>query len=145
MYENKKVLILGAAKSGIAIAKLLANKNNDITLTDLVKIDQKVKKSLESIGIKIIITKNQIDLLDESWDLVVKNPAIKFTSPLIKKCVELNLRVENEMEIAYHFLPKDVKIIGVTGSNGKTTTTTILYNMLKLSKNNHDFFNAMNG
>lgn len=136
MYENKKVLILGAAKSGIAIAKLLANKNNDITLTDLVKIDQKVKKSLESIGIKIIITKNQIDLLDESWDLVVKNPAIKFTSPLIKKCVELNLRVENEMEIAYHFLPKDVKIIGVTGSNGKTTTTTILYNMLKLSKNN---------
>ena len=53
------------------------------------------------------------------------------TSPLIKRCEELNLRVENEIEVAYHFLPDNIKIIGVTGSNGKTTTTTIIYNMLK--------------
>ncbi len=131
MYENKKILILGAAKSGIAVAKLLANKNNDITLCDLNDIDEKVKNELESLNIKIIITKNQIDLIDESYDLIVKNPAIASVSPLIKKCHELNLRVENEMEVAYHFLPKNVKIIGVTGSNGKTTTTTIIYEMLK--------------
>ena len=131
MYENKKILILGAAKSGIAVAKLLANKNNDITLCDLNDIDEKIKNELESLNIKIIITKNQIDLIDESYDLIVKNPAIASVSPLIKKCHELNLRVENEMEVAYHFLPKNVKIIGVTGSNGKTTTTTIIYEMLK--------------
>ena len=131
MYENKKILILGAAKSGIAVAKLLANKNNDITLCDLNDLDEKVKNELESLNIKIIITKNQIDLIDESYDLIVKNPAIASVSPLIKKCHELNLRVENEMEVAYHFLPKNVKIIGVTGSNGKTTTTTIIYEMLK--------------
>lgn len=131
MYENKKILILGAAKSGIAVAKLLANKNNDITLCDLNDIDEKVKNELESLNIKIIITKNQIDLIDESYDLIVKNPAIASVSPLIKKCHELNLRVENEMEVAYHYLPKNVKIIGVTGSNGKTTTTTIIYEMLK--------------
>ena len=117
MYENKKILILGAAKSGIAVAKLLANKNNDIILTDL--------------GVKIVVTKNQIDLIDSSLDLVIKNPAIMSTSPLIKRCEELNLRVENEIEVAYHFLPDNIKIIGVTGSNGKTTTTTIIYNMLK--------------
>ncbi len=136
MYENKKILILGAAKSGIAVAKLLAGKNNEIVLTDLNEIKIDVKNELENLGIKIIITDNQLDLLDNSWDLVIKNPAIMSTSPLIKKCEDLNLRVENEMEVAYHFLPKDIKIIGVTGSNGKTTTTTMLYNMLKVSGNN---------
>ena len=55
MYENKKILILGAAKSGIAVAKLLANKNNDITLCDLNDLDEKVKNELESLNIKIII------------------------------------------------------------------------------------------
>lgn len=135
MYENKKILVLGAAKSGIAVCKLLAYKN-DITLTDLNELDDGIKNELLNLGINIIITKNQIDLIDNSWDLVIKNPAIMSTSPLIKKCEELNLRVENEMEVAYHFLPDNVKIIGVTGSNGKTTTTTILYNMLKLSGNN---------
>ncbi len=133
MYENKKILILGAAKSGIAVARLLAGKNNNIILTDLNEINEEVSRELESLGVKIVITKNQLDLLDESWDLIIKNPAIMSTSALIKKCGELNLRVENEMEVAYHFLPNDIKILGVTGSNGKTTTTTMLYNMLMLS------------
>lgn len=81
MYENKKILILGAAKSGIAVAKLLAGKNNEIVLTDLNEIKIDVKNELENLGIKIIITDNQLDLLDNSWDLVIKNPAIMSTSP----------------------------------------------------------------
>lgn len=136
MYENKKILILGAAKSGIAVARLLANRNNDIIITDLNELEDSVKEELSNLNIKVIITKNQPDLIDSSWDIIIKNPAIMSTSPLIKKCEELNLRVENELEVAYHFLPKNIKIIGVTGSNGKTTTTTIIYNMLKcLGKN----------
>ena len=136
MYENKKILILGAAKSGIAVARLLANRNNDITITDLNELEDSVKEELSNLNIKVIITKNQLDLIDSSWDIIIKNPAIMSTSPLIKKCEELSLRVENELEVAYHFLPKNIKIIGVTGSNGKTTTTTIIYNMLKcLGKN----------
>lgn len=131
MYENKKILIVGGAKSGIAVAKLLTGKGNDIILTDLNEF--KEKEELESLGIKVIITSDQISLLDKTIDLVIKNPAIMSTNPIIKKCEELHLRVENEMEVAYHFLPSNVKIIGVTGSNGKTTTTTILYNMLKVS------------
>ncbi len=131
MYENKKILILGAAKSGIAVARLLANKNNEIVLTDINEIDENVKNELESLNIKIIITKNQLGLLDDSWDIIIKNPAIAVTSELIKKCNMLNLRVENEIEVAYHFLPQNVTIIGVTGSNGKTTTTTIIYEILK--------------
>ena len=55
MYENKKILILGAARSGIAVAKLLANKNNDIILSDIHDIKSEDQKALEDLGIKIII------------------------------------------------------------------------------------------
>lgn len=131
MYTNKKILILGAAKSGISVAKLLAKYNNEIILTDLSSLENNVYEELSNLGIKIVITNNQLDLIDSSLDMVVKNPAIMSTSPLIKRCEELGLLIVNEMEVAYHYLPKDIKIIGVTGSNGKTTTTTIIYNMLK--------------
>ena len=99
MYENKRILILGAAKSGIAVAKLLAGKNNDIVLTDLNDIKIDVKNELENLGIKIIIADNQLDLLDNSWDLVIKNPAIMSTSPLIKKCEDLNSQLNKVHKI----------------------------------------------
>ena len=131
MYENKKILILGAAKSGLAVAKLLAHRNNDITLSDINKLKEEDQKMLKDLGIKVVITSNQCDLIDNSYDLVIKNPAIMFTSDIVKKIESLKLRCENEIEVAYHFLPSDVTIIGVTGSNGKTTTTTIIYELLK--------------
>ena len=86
---------------------------------------------MEDLGIKIIITSNQVDLIDTSYDLVIKNPAIMSTSDIVKKLDNLGIRTENEIEVAYHFLPNDVTIIGVTGSNGKTTTTTLIYEVLK--------------
>ena len=128
MYKNMKILILGAARSGISGAKLLLNRNNDITLSDIHEINE--KEELEDLGIKVVIG-NQLDLIDNSYDLIIKNPAIMYVSDIVKKCDELNLRVENEMEVAYHFLPNNVKIIGVTGSNGKTTTVTMIYELLK--------------
>ena len=132
MYVNMKILILGADKIGVSVAKLLANRNNDITLSDLNDLEENVKNELENLGIKIVITKNQCELIDNTYDLIIKNPAIMVTSDIVKKVNELNLRMENEIEVAYHFLPKNVTIIGVTGSNGKTTTTTLIYELLKL-------------
>ena len=131
MYENKKILILGAAKSGVAVAKLLVGKNNEIILSDLKELPSSTAQELEDMGIKIMITFNQCDLIDSSYDLVIKNPAIMMTSEITKKLNKLHIRTENEMEVAYHFLPENVTIIGVTGSNGKTTTTTIIYELLK--------------
>ena len=131
MYENKKILILGAAKSGLAAASLLANKNNDITLSDINPLKKEDEMMLNELGIKIIITPNQVDLIDSSYDLVIKNPAIMSTSDIVKKLENLGIRTENEMEVAYHYLPQDITIIGITGSNGKTTTTTIIYELLK--------------
>lgn len=131
MYENKKILILGAAKSGISVAKLLVPLHNKIVLSDIKPLDIKIKTELEELGILVIEGENQIDLIDESYDLIIKNPAIMATSDIVKKIHSLNITLVNEMEVAYHFLPQGAKIIGITGSNGKTTVTTMIYEILK--------------
>ncbi len=133
MIQNKKILILGMARSGIAIAKLLANYQNEIIITDLKKQEEEAIQELESLNIKIVITEKQEELIDNSLDLVIKNPAIIRTNPAVLKAKSLNIPVINEMEASFPLLPKNVTIIGITGSNGKTTTTTMVYEMLKRS------------
>ena len=66
--------------------------------------------------------------------MVIKNPGVMPTHPLLTYASSKNIPIYNEMEVAYHFLPKNITIIGVTGSNGKTTTTTMIYELLKLMK-----------
>ena len=136
MFENKKIFIFGMAKSGYEAAKLLSKYNNEIIITDSKMQDENHIKELESLNVKVVITDNQIDLIDESFDYMIKNPGIPANNPLVVKAKSLNIKIINEIEAAYHFLPKNVKIIGITGSNGKTTTTTITYEMLKMKYDN---------
>ena len=131
MIENQKILILGMARSGYHVAKLLA-KSNNIIITDKNKQDEDKVKELNELGITFIQSETAEELLDESFNLIIKNPGIDPSHPCVKKANSLNIKTINEMEAAYHYLPNNVTIIGVTGSNGKTTTTTILYNLLKL-------------
>ncbi len=130
MLENKKIFILGMARSGYNVAKLLAN-NNEIIITDKNDQEEDKVKELESLGVTFIKSDDGCDMLDNTFDIMIKNPGIDPKHPCVKLANELNIPIVNEMEVAYHYLPKGVKIIGVTGSNGKTTTTTILYNLLK--------------
>lgn len=136
MFENKKIFIFGMARSGYEAAKLLANYNNEIVITDGKEQNIEHVKELESLGVKVIITENQIDLIDESFDYMIKNPGIIATNPVVLKAKELGIKVINEVEMAYSFLPDNVKIIGITGSNGKTTTTTMIYEMLHMKYEN---------
>ena len=136
MLENKKILILGMARSGISVAKLLAKHDNQIVITDINEQEDNIVKELEELGIKVIISKNQAELVNDDIDIMVKNPAIRKDNPAVLKAKELNIPVVNEVEVAYKFLPKDIKIIAITGSNGKTTTTTIVYELLKYKYNN---------
>jgi len=131
MLENKKILVLGMARSGYHAAKLIASKN-EVIITDQNKQKEELIEELENLNVKFVLSETGEELLDETFDLVIKNPGISPNHPLIKKANILNIKVVNEMEVAYHYLPKNIKIIGITGSNGKTTTTTILYNLLKL-------------
>lgn len=133
MIQNKKVLILGMARSGVAVAKLLLDYQNEILITDMKEQEKSLVLELESSGIQVMITDHQQDLVEKSIDVVIKNPAISKNHPAVLKAKELSIPVMNEMEASYFLLPKDVTIIGITGSNGKTTTTTILYELLKRS------------
>lgn len=131
MFEGKKIFILGMARSGYEAAKLLAGYNNQILVTDKQKQDEKQVKELEDLGVQVEITEDPCAYLDASYDVVIKNPGIKIDHPLVLKATSLGIPVTNEVEVAYYFKPKGVKIIAITGSNGKTTTTTLTYEFLK--------------
>lgn len=131
MFENKKIFIFGMAKSGYEAAKLLSKYNNEILITDGKEQDENHVKELTDLGVKVEITTNQIDLIDNTFDYMIKNPGIPANNPVVLKAKELGIKIINEIEMAYHFLPKNTKIIGITGSNGKTTTTTLIYEILK--------------
>lgn len=135
MFKGKKIFVLGMARSGYSVAKLLS-KDNQVLITDMSKQDEDNVKELISLGCSVVITDDPLELLTEDYDYVVKNPGIKREHPVVLKANKLNIPVINELEVSYHFLNKDVKIIGITGSNGKTTTTTIIYEILKNSKYN---------
>ena len=130
MIRNKKVFILGMARSGFEAAKILAPDNN-VLVTDMNEQNSEQVKILEDMGVKIEITKDPISLLDDTYDVMVKNPGIKYDHPAVVKAKELGIDVINEVELAYGYMNKDVNIIGVTGSNGKTTTVTLIYNIMK--------------
>lgn len=136
MFENKKIFIFGMAKSGYEAAKLLSKYNNKIIITDSKKQDENHVSELKNLGVEVIITDNQIDLIDNTFDYMIKNPGIKANNPLVIKAKELGIKIINEIEMAYHFIPKGTKIIGITGSNGKTTTTTMIYEILKQKYSN---------
>ena len=134
MFENKKIFILGMARSGYEAAKLLSNYNNEILVTDMKEQEEKLVSELETLGVKIVITDTPAELLDDTYDYVIKNPGIRYDHPVVVKAKELNIKVINEVEMSYSFIDKDVNIIGITGSNGKTTTSNLIYEILKEEK-----------
>lgn len=131
MFEHKKIFILGMARSGYEAAKLLSSYNNKILITDRKDQDKNHIEELNNLGVEIHICDDPIELLDESFDYVIKNPGIKLDHPVVLKAEKLGIPVTNEVEVAYNFLPKGIRIVGITGSNGKTTTTTLTYEILK--------------
>ena len=136
MFENKKILILGMARSGYEAAKYLSKYNNTIILNDggsRDKQDQDKLKELESLGVTLIFDSHPDNLLDDSFDYIIKNPGIRNDHKYVVMAKELGIEVINEVEMAYRLLPSDVTLIGITGTNGKTTTTTLTYEIIKKS------------
>lgn len=123
-YENKKVLVLGLAKSGVSAAKLLHELGALVTVNDGKPFDENPEaQELLSLGIKVITGSHPIELLDEEFSLIVKNPGIPYSHPLVAKAQEMGIPVITEVELAYEVA--ECPIIGITGTNGKTTTTTM--------------------
>ncbi len=134
MFENKKILILGFGRSGGAAASFLIERKNKVILNDSSpeeKHDAKKIKELRKRGVEFIFGTSPDNLLDESFDYLIKNPGVPIEHPYVLKAHELNIEVINEVEMSYRLLPKNVTLIGITGTNGKTTTTTLTYEIIK--------------
>ena len=133
MFENNKIFILGFARSGYEAAKLLAKRGNTVILNDMkTEQDEEKVKELEDLGVKIILGIHPDDILDESFDYLIKNPGVPIDHKYVLKARELGIEVINEVEMAYRLMPReDVILVGITGTNGKTTTTTLIYEIIK--------------
>lgn len=129
-FQHKKVLVLGLAKSGVAASLLLHKLGAFVTVNDAKPFNENPEaQSLLKKGITVICGRHPEDLLDEGFELVVKNPGIPYSNPIVQDALSRNLPVITEVELAY--LISEAPIIGITGTNGKTTTTTLIFEMLK--------------
>ena len=131
MFQDKKILILGMGKSGYEAAKLLSKYSSNITITDQKEQDKKHVEELKQLGVSYIVTDKPEELLFEDTDYLVKNPGIPKTHPCVLLAKQKKIPVINEVEVAYSLLKGKVKIVAITGSNGKTTTTTMIYEVMK--------------
>ncbi|MET0786678.1 MAG: UDP-N-acetylmuramoyl-L-alanine--D-glutamate ligase, partial [Paenisporosarcina sp.] len=128
-FTSKKVLVLGLAKSGVAAAELLHKLGAFVTVNDAKPFEESPDaQQLLSKGITVICGRHPEDLLNEGFELVVKNPGIPYHNPIVADAIERNIPVWTEVELAYRI--SEAPLIGITGSNGKTTTTTLLFHML---------------
>ena len=137
MFEHKKIFILGFARSGYEAAKFLIQRENEVILNDVCvedKLEPLKVAELRSLGVQLIFGSHPDNLLDETFDYLIKNPGVPIDHKYVLKARELGIEVMNEVEMAYRLLPSGVRIVGITGTNGKTTTTTLTYNIL------HDYF-----
>ena len=128
-YQNKKVIVLGLAKSGVHAALLLHKLGALVTVNDIKPLSENPSaQELVEAGIRVIAGSHPLALLDEDFSVMVKNPGIPYTNPMVKRAQELNIPIITEPELAYEVL--EGEFIGVTGTNGKTTTTTLINLML---------------
>ena len=125
-----KIIILGGGESGVGAAVLAKKKRLEVFLSDRGVIKEHYKKQLQEEGIDFEEgTHSEERILAADW--VIKSPGIPKKAPLIQKIKEKGIRLSSEIEFAAEFT--DAKIVAVTGSNGKTTTTSLIYYILKNS------------
>lgn len=143
-YENKKILVLGLARSGVSAAKLLQQLGALVTVNDAKEFSENPEaQDLLSLGIRVVTGSHPVELLDEEFTLIVKNPGIPYSNPILEKAMALNLPIITDVELAYQI--SEAMVIGITGTNGKTTTTTMLGDILNNRHRNRQEEGSSNG
>ena len=128
-FENKKVLVLGLAKSGESAARVLNQLGAIVTVNDGKPFDENpAAQDLLAEGIKVVTGGHPLDLLEEDFAVMVKNPGIPYNNPMVERAMALKIPIITEVELAY--LISESPIVGITGTNGKTTTTTLIADIL---------------
>ena len=131
MLSGKKVLVLGLAKSGKAAVELLLHLHATVTVNEYAfkeKID--CYDEYVSRGVEMVVGGHPDELFERDFDFVVKNPGINYHKPFILRLKERGIPVYTDIELAYQVsCPQNY--IAITGTNGKTTTVTLIDEILK--------------
>ncbi len=123
-----KIVVLGGGESGYGAAYLAKKKGLDVFLSDKGKIKEEYRKLLDDAGIEYEEEQHSEDrILNADW--VIKSPGIPKKAEIVYKINQKGIRLSSEIEFAAEFT--NAKIIAITGSNGKTTTTSLIYHILK--------------
>ena len=127
-YLNKKVLVIGLARSGMAAIRVLHKLGAQICLSERKEISPQDKEILSNMDVTVY--GQEMDVFEKDYDLVIKNPGVPPVSPIVKRLEERNIKIITEIELAFD-VSKPQHYIAITGTNGKTTTTTLVYELLK--------------
>ncbi|MFH0819718.1 MAG: UDP-N-acetylmuramoyl-L-alanine--D-glutamate ligase [bacterium] len=132
-FKGKKIIVmgLGILGGGVAVVKWLAKKGAELTVTDL-KNKKELKNSitkLKDLKIKYVLGRHREDDFKKA-DLIIQNPAVPADSEYLKIARESAVPIENEASLFFKIVPQDL-IIGITGTRGKSTTTTLIYQIFK--------------
>lgn len=133
--RNKKVLVIGLGISGISTIKALNKLGAQISVSDT-KEENQLKDILQEISHIKFDSYFNTDIIDiSSYDFVIKSPGIPPNAKLIQKAIENNVKVITDIELAYRISPTE-NLIAITGTNGKTTTTTLVGEIFKNNNKN---------
>lgn len=127
-YENKKILVIGLARSGMAAIQVLNKLGARISLSEVKQPNPEQRKVLEDMNVEIL--NQDMSVFERDFDLVIKNPGVSPTGPIVKRLNERKIPIITEIELAFQ-VSKPQHYIAITGTNGKTTTTTLVYHILK--------------
>ncbi|MEM1057162.1 MAG: UDP-N-acetylmuramoyl-L-alanine--D-glutamate ligase [Bacteroidota bacterium] len=131
--EGARVTVVGGARSGVAVAGLLAKRGAEVFLTDYSADPGRLGAELEAVGVASEFG-GHTDRAMEA-DLLVLSPGVPSTAPLVVSAIEAGLPVVGEIEVASWFCRGP--IVAVTGSNGKTTTTTLIAHVFETAGLKH--------
>ena len=122
---RKKIIILGAGESGVGAALLCKQQGYDVFVSDGGKLQAHYEKELIDNQIEFEQGQHHYERILAA-DEVMKSPGIPHQSPIVQQIIQKGIPIISEIELAYRY-KGDSKIIGITGSNGKTTTTSLIY------------------
>ena len=122
------IVVLGAGESGVGAAVLAKKKEFDVFVSDSGSIKDKYKKVLSLNGIAFEEGKHSANLILTASE-VVKSPGIPYKSKMVQAIIKKKIPVISEIEFAARYT--NARLIGITGTNGKTTTTSLVYHILK--------------
>ena len=123
-----RIVVLGAGESGAGAAVLAKKEGFDVFVSDMSKIADRYKKQLEDHGIAWEEGRHTEELI-LSADEIIKSPGIPDTAPMVVKAIAKGIHIISEIEFAGRYTTS--KMICITGSNGKTTTTSLIYHIFR--------------